>query len=45
MLAKVPGGMGIRTLQTLEKIAVEPSQKTVFVLPADLVDAFKKFTQ
>jgi regulator of protease activity HflC (stomatin/prohibitin superfamily) len=42
-LAKVPGGMGIRTLQTLEKISVEPSQKTVFVLPADLSDAFKKF--
>ena len=45
MLAKTPGGMGIRTLQTLEKISVEPSQKTVFVLPADLADAFKKFTQ
>jgi regulator of protease activity HflC (stomatin/prohibitin superfamily) len=45
MLAKVPGGMGIRTLQTLEKIAVEPSQKTLFVLPADLADAFKKFGQ
>lgn len=43
MLASIPGGMGIRTLQTLEKIAVEPSQKTVFVLPADLGDAFKKF--
>ena len=45
MLAKIPGGMGIRTLQTLEKISVEPSQKTVFVLPADLADAFKKFGQ
>jgi regulator of protease activity HflC (stomatin/prohibitin superfamily) len=44
-LAKTPGGMGIRTLQTLEKIAVEPSQKTLFVLPADLTDAFKKFMQ
>lgn len=42
MLAAVPGGMGIRTLQTLEKISVEPSQKTLFVLPADLADAFKK---
>jgi regulator of protease activity HflC (stomatin/prohibitin superfamily) len=41
-LAQVPGGMGIRTLQTLEKISVEPSQKTLFVLPADLGDAFKK---
>jgi len=44
MLSKIPGGMGIRTLQTLEKISVEPSQKTVFVLPADLADAFKKFS-
>jgi regulator of protease activity HflC (stomatin/prohibitin superfamily) len=45
VLGAVPGGMGIRTLQTLEKIAVEPSQKTVFVLPADLSDAFKKFVK
>lgn len=43
ILAKVPGGMGIRTLQTLEKISVEPSQKTLFVLPAEITDAFKKF--
>jgi hypothetical protein len=41
----VPGGMGIRTLQTLEKISVEPSQKTVFVLPADITDAFKKIVK
>lgn len=45
VLGAVPGGMGIRTLQTLEKIAVEPSQKTVFVLPADLTDAFKKIVK
>lgn len=38
MLSAVPGGISIRTLQTLEKIAVEPSQKTVFVVPADLVN-------
>lgn len=43
MLSKVPGGISIRTLQTLEKIAVEPSQKTVFVLPADLIDSVKNF--
>ncbi len=41
MLSKVAGGISIRTLQTLEKIAVEPSQKTVFVIPADLVDNIK----
>ncbi len=45
ILGMVPGGMGIRTLQTLEKISVEPSQKTLFVLPADLADAFKKIVK
>lgn len=39
MLGRIPGGISIRTLQTLEKIAVEPSQKTVFVIPADLTNA------
>ena len=42
LLTKVPGGINIRTLQTLEKIAVEPSQKTLFVLPADLIDTVGK---
>ncbi len=45
MLSAVPGGINIRTLQTLEKIAVEPSQKTVFVLPSDLTSAFKNLTK
>ncbi len=40
ILTKSPGGINIRTLQTLEKIAVEPSQTTLFVLPADLIDTF-----
>lgn len=38
MLAKTPGGMNIRTLQTLEKISTDPSQKTVILLPTDLAD-------
>ena len=38
ILTKNPGGINIRTLQTLEKISQEPSQKTLFVLPADLTD-------
>lgn len=41
-LTKVPGGINIRTLQTLEKISAEPSQKTLFVLPADLIDTVGK---
>lgn len=43
MLTKVPGGINIRTLQTLEKIAVEPSQKTLVVLPSELTGTISKF--
>lgn len=42
ILSKVPGGINIRTLQTLEKIAVEPSQKTLVVLPSELTGAISK---
>lgn len=45
MLAKIPGGLSIRTLQTLEKISAEPSQKTLFVLPADLTETAAKILQ
>ena len=38
MLSKIPGGINIRTLQTLEKVAVEPSQKTLVVLPSELTN-------
>jgi len=38
ILTSTPGGINIRTLQTLEKISVEQSQTTLFVLPADLID-------
>lgn len=40
LLANTPGGLNIRTLQTLEKISVDPSQKTVILLPTDLADKF-----
>lgn len=36
MLAKSAGGMTIRTLQTLEKVSSEPSQKTLVVIPSDM---------
>lgn len=42
MLAQTPGGLNIRTLQTLEKISTDPSQKTVIVLPSDLADGVTK---
>lgn len=45
MLSKIPGGINIRTLQTLEKIAVEPSQKTLVVLPSELTNLKELFTK
>ena len=36
LLSRTPGGLNIRTLQTLEKISGEPSQKTLVVLPTEL---------
>lgn len=38
MLNNTPGGISIRTLQTLEKISSDPSQKTVILLPTDLTN-------
>lgn len=45
ILSESPGGVAIRTLQTLEKISVEPSQKSVFVLPMEMTDALKKLVR
>ncbi|MDR1969954.1 MAG: SPFH domain-containing protein [Candidatus Nomurabacteria bacterium] len=42
MLASAAGGINIRTLQTLEKISSEPSQKTIVVVPSDLTGAITK---
>ena len=42
LLARTPGGIQIRTLQTLEKISSDPSQKTVIVLPSDMQDVVRK---
>ena len=42
LLAHTPGGLNIRTLQTLEKISTDPSQKTVIVLPTEAADLVRK---
>jgi regulator of protease activity HflC (stomatin/prohibitin superfamily) len=42
ILSKSVSGVAIRTLQTLEKIASEPSQKTLIVMPSDIVETVKK---
>ncbi|MBR3163975.1 slipin family protein [Candidatus Saccharibacteria bacterium] len=45
LLARTPGGIQIRTLQTLEKISSDPSQKTVIVLPNDIKDVVSRHLQ
>ncbi len=41
-LAKSPGALHLRTLQTLRDISSQPSQKIVLVLPTDVSDLVKK---
>jgi len=41
LLARTPGGLNIRTLQTLEKISSDPSQKTVIMIPSELMNKLK----
>lgn len=41
MLASTPGAINLRTLNTLERISTEPSQKTMFLFPVELVDALR----
>lgn len=38
-LAKAAGGMTIRTLQTIEKVSSDPSQKTLIVLPSEMASS------
>jgi regulator of protease activity HflC (stomatin/prohibitin superfamily) len=41
VFAKVPGALNLRTLSTLERISSEPSQKTMFLFPVELIDALR----
>jgi regulator of protease activity HflC (stomatin/prohibitin superfamily) len=45
LLAETPGGLKIRTLQTLEKISTDPSQKTVILLPDEAIEATRKLVR
>lgn len=42
LLARTPGGLNIRTLQTLEKISSDPSQKTVIMMPSELFNKLSR---
>jgi len=42
MLTDTPGGLSMRTLQTIEKINPDPSKTVIFALPVEILEGFKK---
>ncbi|HZX50013.1 MAG TPA: slipin family protein [Candidatus Paceibacterota bacterium] len=45
VLSNVPGGMSLRTLQTIEKINPDPSKTVIFALPIEVTDTLKSLAQ
>ncbi|MFH0792043.1 MAG: SPFH domain-containing protein [bacterium] len=41
ILKNVPGGISLRTLQTIEKLQPDPSKMTVFALPIELMEGLQ----
>lgn len=41
LLSTSRGAMNLRTLNTLERISTEPSQKTMMLIPVELIDAIR----
>ena len=41
ILAETQGAINLRTLNTLERISTEPSQKTMMLFPIELIDAIR----
>ncbi len=41
IIASTPGALNIRTLNTIERISTEPSQKTTMLFPIELIDAVR----
>lgn len=45
LLSKSPGSINLRTLNTLERISTEPSQKTMVMFPIEIIDALRDLTR
>lgn len=41
IIAGTPGALNLRTLNTIERISTEPSQKTTMLFPIELIDAIR----
>ena len=42
IISSTPGALNLRTLNTIERISTEPSQKTTLLFPIELIDAVQK---
>lgn len=45
ILSSVPGGMSMRTLQTIEKVNPDPSKTVIFALPVEFFEGMKTLSQ
>lgn len=45
ILSSVPGGISLRTLQTIEKINPDPSKTVLFALPIEFMEGIKSLSQ
>jgi len=45
ILSNIPGGIAIRTLQTIEKINPDPSKTVIFALPIEFFEGIKTIAQ
>jgi regulator of protease activity HflC (stomatin/prohibitin superfamily) len=45
VLAGTPGGLSMRTLQTIEKLNPDPSKTVIFALPVEVLEGFKELAK
>lgn len=45
ILGQIPGGIAMRTLQTIEKMSGDPSKTTIFALPVELYEGIKTLSE
>lgn len=45
VLSDTPGGLSMRTLQTIEKINPDPSKTVIFALPVEVLEGFKELAR
>lgn len=45
ILSAVPGGISLRTLQTIEKINPDPSKTVIFALPIEIMEGIKSLSK